>query len=239
MNCIFLRRGYGETGLKFSDTFSENDWETIILICQGNAVPDTWAVGDQKTMTINGKDYLIDIIGKGHDTYFDGSGTAPLTFQLHDGYGTKYNLHNTNTNTVGWTGCDGRTTHLPAIFATMPSEVQAGIREVNKLTSAGNSSTTIKTTADKLFLLSEEEVFGSAYFAVSGEGTQYAYYAQGGSTIKKFNGTADHQWLRSPYYKNSGGYTSTASFCAVNNLGVNNYNQPAKFEWMFAFAFCF
>ena len=33
---------------------------------------------------------MTDIIGKNKDSYFDGSGTAPLTFGLHSVFGVKY-----------------------------------------------------------------------------------------------------------------------------------------------------
>ena len=72
----------------------------------------------------------------------------------------------------------------------MPTEVQNGIREVNKLTSAGSQSTTINVTSDKLFLLSEIEIFGSLSFSKSGEGAQYDYYKAGNSRVKNYNGSA-------------------------------------------------
>ena len=80
--------------------FADNTWAQIIDACHKNKVPATWVVGNQKTMTINGVDYLVDIIGKNHDTYSDG-GTAPLTFQLHDCYATTYQMNSTNTNEGG------------------------------------------------------------------------------------------------------------------------------------------
>ena len=70
--------------IELADAFAANSWETIIAACQSGNVPDSWAVGDSKPMAINGTNYQIDIIGKNHDVYTDGSGTAPLTFQLHD-----------------------------------------------------------------------------------------------------------------------------------------------------------
>ena len=57
-------------------------------------------------MFINGTEYQIDIIGKGHDDYADGSGKAPLTFQLHDCYGELKNMNSSNTNVGGWTNCE-------------------------------------------------------------------------------------------------------------------------------------
>ena len=229
MSVFFRRRG--EPPATFDATFANNDWSAIIAACQSGSVPDSWVVGNSKTMTINGTSYQIDIIGKNHDTYTAG-GTAPLTFQLHDCYGTKYAMNSSNTNSGGWTSCAMRSTHLPAILALMPSEVQAGIREVNKLTSAGNKSATINTTADKLFLLSEIEIFGFVKYSKSGEGTQYGYYKASNSKVKKFNGSANIWWERSPYGSNS------VSFGIVANGGYADY-YGASIAHGVAFGFCF
>lgn len=94
-------------------------------------------------------------------------------------------MNSTNTNAGGWKNCAMRSTHLPAILALMPSEVRAGIKEVNKLSSAGSQSSSIDTTADKLFLLSEIEIFGSTTYSKSGEGSQYAYYTAGNTKVKR------------------------------------------------------
>ena len=228
MSVFFRRRGKASV---LDDIFANNSWEAIIAACQNGRVPDSWAVGDSKTMTINGKDYQIDIIGKNHDTYTAG-GTAPLTFQMHDCYGTKYAMNSSNTNSGGWTSCAMRSAHLPAILALMPSEVQAGIREVNKLTSAGSQSSTINTTADKLFLLSDIEIFGSVSYSKSGEGTQYDYYKAGNSKVKKYNGSASNWWDRSPFGSNS------TSFCYVAGDG-NADGSYASYSYGVAFGFCF
>lgn len=233
MSVFTLRRGgvpsYGPTLL---DNFADNEWSTIIWACQTGNVPEEWTVGSQKAMTINGTDYPIDIIGKNHDDYADGSGKAPLTFQMHDCYGTKYAMNSSNTNSGGWTSCAMRSTHLPAILALMPGEVQAGIKEVNKLTSAGSKSATINTTADKLFLLSEIEIFGSTTYSKAGEGSQYAYYSAGNSKVKNFSGSANYWWERSPIGIDSAG------FCGINGGGGANFNF-AVYAAGVAFGFCF
>ena len=211
--------------------FANNSWEEIIAACQSGNVPDSWAVGNSKAMTINGTDYQIDIIGKNHDTYTAG-GTAPLTFQMHDCYGETKNMNSSNTNSGGWTSCAMRSTHLPVILSLMPTEVQNGIREVNKLTSAGSQSDTINTTADKLFLLSEIEIFGSVSYSKSGEGTQYDYYKAGNSKVKNYSGSANPWWERSPHGR------SSARFCLVNSSG-NAYYSNASVAYGVAFGFCF
>lgn len=216
----------------YDPVFSNNTWEQIIAACHNKEVPDTWKVADQKPMTINGVDYQIDIIGKNHDDYSDGSGKAPLTFQLHDCYRRTYAMNASATNIGGWGRSNMRTTRLPAILALMPTEVQNGIREVNKMTSVGNQSATINTTADKLFLLSEIEIFGNNVNSYSGEGTKYDYYKTNSNNVKRRNGNAIDWWERSPSKKN------TNSFCTVSNRGLNAQHY-AENSYGVAFAFCF
>lgn len=217
---------------QYDPVFANNTWAEIIKACQNREVPETWTVGSQKAMTINGTAYTIDIIGRGHDDYADGSGKAPLTFQMHDCYSELKKMNNTQTTSGGWTNCSMRNTHLPAILALMPAEVQNGIRKVNKLTSAGNASATINTTADKQFLLSEIEIFGSVSHTASGEGTQYEYYTAGNSKVKNYNGSA-HGWReRSPVA------SSTSSFCIVKSDGSSTFGN-ANGETGVAFGFCF
>lgn len=213
----------------YDPVFANNTWEQIIAACHNNEVPDTWKVADQKPMTIDGSDYLIDIIGKNHDDYADGSGKAPMTFQLHDCYKLKKAMYNTTTNSKGWSRCDMRKTNLPIILKQMPTEVQSGIREVNKLTS---ESRTIVTTADKLFLLSEIEIFGSDENSGKGEGTQYNYYKAGNSKVKNYIDSASEWWERSPYNGN------TRFFCCVNYKGAS-ISRIANVVSGVPFAFCF
>lgn len=221
------------TGIQYpyEANFADNTWEQIIAACQKKIIPTTWKVGDQKAMTIGGTDYLIDIIGINHDTYTAG-GKAPLTFQLHDCYADKKTMNSSNTNSGGWKNSAMRTTHLPAILALMPTEVQNGIREVSKKASVGGASSTIETVSDKLFLLSEVEIFGSTSYSAAGEGTQYDYYKAGNSKVKNLNGSASVWWERSP----DAGFTQT--FCIVNKKGNANYGYASSVHGV-AFGFCF
>ena len=210
--------------------FGNNNWATIIAACQANKIPTTWKVGDSCNMTINNKTYAIDIIGKNHDDYADYSGKAPLTFQLHDCYGDTKKMNSSNTNSGGWGKTEMRTTHLPAILALMPTEVQNGIREViKKYFISGTSSMTVGQQ-DKLFLLSRTEIFGSDYG--QGEGTQYDYYKAGNSKVKKWNGSAAAWWERSP------SVGSSTSFSVVSSSGSENGDIAGNARGV-AFGFCF
>ena len=112
------------TGIQYpyEANFADNTWAQIIKACQKNSIPSTWKVGDQKSMTINGMNYVIDIIGINHDTYAAG-GKAPLTFQLHDCYEDTKSMNSSDTNSGGWTSCAMRSTNLPVILSLMPTEV--------------------------------------------------------------------------------------------------------------------
>lgn len=213
------------------DNFADNEWSEIIAACQSGNVPASWVVGNYKNMTINGKAYRIDIIGKNHDTYAAG-GTAPLTFQMHDCYDETKQMNSSNTNSGGWQNSAMRTTHLPAILNMMPAEVKAAIRDVQKKSSAGNQSSSIQTTNDKLFLLSEIEIFGSTTYSFAGEGKQYDYYKAGNSKVKNLSGSAYAWWERSPF---SGGSTS---FCFVDSSGVAVASTASSSTGV-AFGFCF
>lgn len=218
----------------YNPVFAENEWADIIEACHANEVPDTWVADGTcyKDMLINGTNYRIDIIGKNHDDLADGTGKAPLTFQMHDCYATAYPMNDTDTNVGGWRDCQMRTQTMPALKALMPAEVQAGIRAVNKLTSAGNKSSSIVTTSDELFLPSEVEVFGSITNSFSGEGTQYEYYQAGNSKVKNRKGSAYNWWERSPY--SSGSF----SFCYVSEIGTANITTARSSRGV-PFCFCF
>lgn len=216
--------------IELADAFAANSWETIIAACQSGNVPDSWAVGDSKPMAINGTNYQIDIIGKNHDVYTDGSGTAPLTFQLHDCYSEAKQMYDTNLSGLGWKNTDMRLTYLPAILALMPAEVKNGIHAVNKKTSEGGNSTTIETVSDTLFLLSEVEVFGTNHSSVPGEGIQYDYYKAGNPKIKKREGVDEFWWERS---SDSGGM-----FCRVRDNGQAGASNASSSLGV-SFAFCF
>ena len=223
--------GISNVDLAFiNPVFGNNSWATIIAACQAKKIPTTWKVGDSCNMTINNKTYAIDIIGKNHDEYPDKSGKAPLTFQLHDCYGDTKKMNSSNTNSGGWLQSEMRTTHLPAILALMPTEVQNGIREVLKKQRISGTSAMIVGQRDKLFLLSSNEIFGSE--GDWGEGTQYDYYKAGNSKVKKWNGSAAAWWERSP------GNGSSTSFNVVSSSGSENGDIADNARGV-AFGFCF
>lgn len=174
------------------------------------------------------ENYQIDIIGKNHDDYADGSGKAPLTFQMHTCYATEYKMNNSGSNTGGWADCLLRTTGgFKIIKSKMPAEVVAALKAVTKKTTAGGASSAIDTTEDTLFLLSEIEVQGTRTHSYAGEGMQYTYYQ-----------TAANRKKNRAWYLRSPRTNSTTCFCRTGWNGEADWSVASEVDGIAA-AWCF
>ncbi len=209
-------------------TLEDTSWDSIAIVSKLGWVQNYWKVGDKKNITVNGVTYAAQIIGFDHDTLTtaDGSRTkAGITFQLVDCLNTKYNMNDDNTNVNGWRGSKMRTSTMPTLLNQLSSDLKSVLKFVNKVTSKGNEQSALETTSDKLFLLSEIEVFGTTKYSFSGEGNQYEYYAAGNNAAKLYG-----WWERSPWT----GYNN--SFCYVDS-GVASTTHSAE-SFGVSFGFC-
>lgn len=215
-------------------TLEATSWDNIAAVSKFGHAPNYWKIGDKKSITVNGVAYAAQIIGFDHDTLTtaDGSRTkAGITFQLVDCLQTEYPMNGSDTNVNGWRGSTMRTSTMATLLNQLSSDLKSVLKFVNKVTNVGNSSSGLETTSDKLFLLSEIEVFGAATNSKRGEGKQYEYYVAGNSVIKKVNGSAEIWWERSPYIGDN------ARFCIVNSSG-SDYRNNASHSCGVSFGFC-
>ena len=216
-------------------TLEATSWDDIATASKFGQAPNYWKVGDRKNITVNGVTYAAQIIGFDHDTLTtaDGSRTkAGITFQLVDCLKTTYSMNDSNTNNGGWNGSTMRTSTMATLLNQLPAALKNVLKSVNKLSGTGGGSTSgTQTTHDKLFLLSEVEIFGTTTYSVPGEGTQYAYYKAGNSKVKKVNGSAYGWWERSP----RSGYADY--FCRVSD-GGDAYYYYASNSYGVSFGFC-
>ena len=216
-------------------TLEATSWDNIAAVSKFGQAPNYWKVGDKKNITVNGVTYAAQIIGFDHDnlTTKDGTRTkAGITFQMVDCLNTTYSMNGSNTNSGGWNGSTMRTSTMATLLNQLPAALKNVLKSVNKLSGTGGGSTSgTQTTHDKLFLLSEIEVFGATQYSYAGEGKQYEYYTAGNSTIKKVNGSANGWWERSPRSGNS------STFCYVTNNGAASINA-ASLSYGVSFGFC-
>lgn len=206
-------------------------WAQIDYISENGLVSDYFNIGDAKNVTIGSATYVVEIVGFSHDDKADGSGKAGLTFGLKDCLNTAYQMNSSNTNAGGWGSCALRATLRGDIWNQLPSDLRGVIKEVTKKASAGNSSSTISSYTDTLFIFAEKEIFGSTQYSVNGEGTQYARFTTSNTRIKKLNGSAGVWWLRSPRS------SDTSKFCVVGSGGAAD-RYDASYSNGVAFGFC-
>lgn len=212
-------------------SLEDTSWSDISIMSSFGVCDQYFKVGDKKNITVNGVSYPVQIIGFNHDTLTAG-GTAGVTFQLVNCLATTYPMEASNTNANGWEGCVMRKTTLnTTIYGQLNSDLKSVIKAANKVSSVGNNSSGLETTSDKLFLLSEIEVFGATTYSFAGEGSQYEYYKAGNSTIKTVNGSVNGWWERSPF----SGFTTY--FCYVNSDGNANFNVAGGSGGV-SFGFC-
>ena len=179
----------------------------------------------------------MQIVGFNHDDLSDGSGKAGITFGMKNLYYSQYSMNSSDTNVGGWDECLMRTDTMQTLFNNLPDELQSVIKLVNKKATAGNKSTGIVTSQDKLWLYSEVELDGTTSSGYRDEGTQYEYWQSHNTNsdrIKKLNngtGSANIYWLRSPYTSNS------TYFRYISSDGNVNYYYASNSRGL-CFCFC-
>lgn len=230
-------------------------------------ISDYWAVGDKRIIHHNAmdatgvseshraNDYAYVIIGIEHDdlvTAINGKAKAAITIQterlLYLDTTTEYNdsldashecgyMNSSDMNSGGWEGCERRTWCNNVYKKCLPAYVQSMMKQVKKLTSGGGQSSTIKTSNDYAFLLSEIEIFGNIPYSFGGEGIQYQYFKNATANRYKSPRTSNFYvsgiwWSRSPCR------SANESFCAVNAAGNVNIADAGQ-EKSLAPCLCF
>lgn len=225
---VFIRCTYGWqtspmaygvcTPLAIPALFADATWEQVDAASTGDIVPDTWNVGDEKVIILSTNEVLtLVILDFKHDDLADGSGKAGISIGLKNLMAETRRMNASDTNRGGFTGSEMYSWMQNTLLMTLPSDLQAVLKTVNKKTSAGNQSSTINTNSMKLFLFSEVELFGSTHYSFAGEGSQYSIFTNNNSRIKYLaNGTGAvvEWWGRSPYETNS------RWFCDIMSNGV-------------------
>lgn len=230
-------------------------------------IGEYWAVGDKRTIHHNtmdatgvseshkANDYAYVIIGIEHDdlvTAINGKAKAAITIQterlLYLDTTTEYNnsldashecgyMNSSDMNSGGWEGCERRTWCNNVYKKCLPAYVQSMMKQVKKLTSVGGQSSTIKTSNDYAFLLSEIEIFGNIPYSFGGEGIQYQYFKNATANRYKSPRTSNSYasgiwWERSPCR------SANESFCVVDATGNTNIADASQ-ERSLAPCLCF
>ena len=216
------------------ESFSTDSWATIQKAVQNNNT-SAYNVGDTKSVTINGNNYMVRIANKstaqncGNSDY---SQTACGFVVEFAEIVEKRVMNSTATNVGGWPATEMRTYLNGTFYNSLPSDLQAAIKPTRVISGHGSNDSTNFTTTDNLYLLSGVEVFGSdAVDTAAGTSHQLEYYSNNGVTystsswngtnldkaIKQYNSSNTWWWLRPAYSSN--GYI----FASVTGIGRWSY----------------
>nr|DAP62528.1 MAG TPA: hyaluronidase [Caudoviricetes sp.] len=221
-------------------SFEKASWLDIAALSESGSADKYFSVGDEKTISLTtGEQVTLVILGFDHDD-LTGGGKAGMTIGMKNLLATTYRMNATATNEGGWDESEMRTSTMATLLSQLPSDLQGVIKQVNKKATAGGASTSITTSADKLWLLAEVEVDGTTSAGYADEGEQYEYWktVKDGTVaadrikyLSNGSGSAYNWWLRSPYV------SSSADFRNFGSTGIVNYYN-AYITRGVSFGFC-
>ena len=221
-------------------TFADSDWATIAELSENGQAQTFFSVGDEKTISLTtGEQVTLVILGFDHDD-LTGGGKAGMTIGMKNLLATTYRMNATATNEGGWDESEMRTSTMATLLSQLPSDLQGVIKQVNKKATAGGASTSITTSADKLWLLAEVEVDGTTSAGYADEGEQYEYWktVKDGTVaadrikyLSNGSGSVYYWWLRSPNVSYS------TYFRVFTSSGIVNYGS-ANITRGVSFGFC-
>ena len=232
-----IKAGDGTTAWKTLPTllstdfsFEKASWSDIAALSESGSADKYFSVGDEKTISLTtGEQVTFVILGFDHDDLTSG-GKAGMTIGMKNLLATTYRMNATGTNAGGWDESEMRTSTMATLLSQLPSDLQGVIKQVNKKATAGSQSTSITTSADKLWLLAEVEVDGTTSAGYADEGEQYEYWktVKDGTVaadrikyLSNGSGSANGWWLRSPYVSYSNAFRYIGSTGSVS--GGNAY----------------
>ena len=232
-----IKAGDGTTAWKTLPTllstdfsFEKASWSDIAALSESGSADKYFSVGDEKTISLTtGEQVTFVILGFDHDDLTSG-GKAGMTIGMKNLLATTYRMNATGTNAGGWDESEMRTSTMATLLSQLPSDLQGVIKQVNKKATAGSQSTSITTSADKLWLLAEVEVDGTTSAGYADEGEQYEYWktVKDGTVaadrikyLSNGSGSAYSWWLRSPNVSSSSSFRCIGSSGSVTGSSAN------------------
>lgn len=238
INVSYAERGITKTAkvtvsvsVKVVTWATGTDQEIVDMVEAADAgiisLSDYWAVGQERKILLSAM--AATGVGESHvaqqvSLVLSNAGGKTLTggkecnFQVDQkNCLTEYGyMNSTDTNSGGWKNSKRRTWCNSVYKNAIPSTLRGIFKPfVNKSGTGSSSSSGTEETTDDFALRAEVEIFGSATYSVSGEGSQAEYYKISANRVKKLgdSGSAYYWWERSP----RSGYSTR--FCYVNSDG--------------------
>ena len=196
-----------------------DSWATIQKAVQNNNT-SAYNVGDTKSVTINGNNYMVRIANK---TIGEHCGDNDTEYsQTACGFVVEFAdiveqraMNSTSTNVGGWPATEMRTYLNGTFYNSLPSDLQAAIKPTRVISGHGSNDSTNFTSTDNLYLLSVVEVYGI-------DDGQYHFYDTAYGTSHQLE-----------YYSNNGVTYSTSSWNGTNlDKAIKQYNSSNTWWWL-------
>lgn len=208
-------------------------WKHVLWSIENDRYANDYRIGDLIPLDLGTMGQVnAQIADFDHDDRADGHGKAHITFITKEICIGGSNMNSTNTNSGGWGSTSMRSITMSLIWSKLPNILHNSILEVTKKSSAGNQSTIIVSSNDKLWIPSIFEVdMSKASPIFASEGTPYLIFTDDTSRVKALSGVNRDWWLRSPAVNN------TTSFFVVNSDGsvTSSYNASKASGVVFGF----
>lgn len=169
-------------------------------------------------------------------TYNNSSKKAAITFIVKELQAAK-RIHSTSSSATNYNNTEMAKTTLPALYNTLPAELQNAMRLPTYYCSKGSntsSSTQVSTTTCKIFLPSVYEIIGATYGGTNDK-TQLPYFANGGSKIFTLNGNANVYYTRNN--DNDSNNTYYRYISKTGTVSSSTYNSATTAR-AYTFLFC-
>ena len=209
-------------------------WDEINMYSSFGLADKMFEVGDTKKFRLADGSYLTArIIGFNHDYARDGS-LVHITFETVETLDGDIPMNEKSTNEGGWDASYLRAKLNGNFFEKqLPADLKSAIKPVVKMTAKSSKNEVRVPSVDKLFVLSEQEVFGRKIYSCGGEGKWYEWYKRENTPYGKCkqNGERDWRWERSPCSGDTNG------FCFVSDTGTADYGNASN-SYGVSFGFC-
>ena len=226
------------------ESFSTDSWATIQKAVQNNNT-SAYNVGDTKTVTINGNNYMVRIANKtigehcgDNDTEYSQTACG-FVVEFADII-KKMKMRDTNTNVGGYPATLVYDYLKNTLYGQLPSDLQAAIKPTRVISGHGPDDSTNFTTTDNLYLLSAIEVYGTdlggnnLYDTAAGTTHQLEYYSNNGVTfstnswsgtnldkaVKQYNSSNTWWWLRWANSNSGNAFRGVTSNGDLSNYGA-------------------
>lgn len=192
----FSRLSFGESIVQ--EPLETLTWGEIKQRVESGLARDLWHIGEYKSMRLrSGELVTVRIIGFDQESYeIKHTVTFESIFTLDE---TVPMVHQGEAS-GGWKASSLRKWLNGPFYDLLPEDLRDVIHPVVKDSYTGGLATDRNTTLDRIFILSEAEIFGRGIYSRGDEGPWYEWYRQPGVSYTRRD-SAGHltcAWTRSP-----------------------------------------